>query len=294
MNFRTDLALERREYIDRHLLDGIKSERKTVGAVTVSTITVENEKGEQLMGKPKGKYITVENLPLMKPSFDDSELCETLARELRKLLPQNEGTVLVAGLGNKDITPDALGPRCISHILATRHIPPELSRKAGLSSLRRVAAAAPGVSGQTGMETGEILLGIKEKIGASVLIVIDALAARSVHRLGSTVQLCDTGISPGSGVGNNRFDISSATLGIPVIALGVPTVVDGSTLVSDILEKAGAQAEELQRDSELSQLMVTPGEIDRIIRQSSRLLAMAVNRALHPCLSRDDIWSIVS
>lgn len=294
MNFRTDLALERKEYVDKHSLDGIISHKKTVSGITVDTITVTNEAGERTLGKPKGTYITVETVPFTNNSDLFSPSLYVLRDELRALLPEGKGCVLVAGLGNEDITPDALGPRCISLLFATRHIPDALADEIGLSSLRPVAGLVPGVLGKTGMESSEIISGVVKKIKPCAVIVIDALASRSTDRLGRTVQLCDTGISPGSGVGNRRQKIDREALGVPVIGIGVPTVVDGRTLAYDLLEKAGISEEAIGRTEIKDSMMVTPKEIDALIDRASRLIAMAVNTALHPDLDGEEILAVVS
>ncbi|MBQ7117860.1 MAG: GPR endopeptidase [Clostridia bacterium] len=294
MNFRTDLALERREYIDKHSIDGVISHKKTVSGITVDTITVTNSQGEKALGKPIGTYITVETVPFTNNSDLFSPSLYVLRDELKGLLPKGKGCVLVAGLGNEDITPDALGPRCISLLFATRHIPDELARDIGLSSLRPVAGIVPGVLGKTGMESSEIISGIAKKIEPSAVIVIDALAARSTERLGRTVQLSNTGISPGSGVGNHRQTINEETLGVPVIAIGVPTVVDGRTLAFDILEKAGVDESTIKSSDMKDSMMVTPKEVDALIERASRLIAMAINTALHPDMEGEDILAVVS
>lgn len=294
MNFRTDLALERKEYIDKHRLDGIISHEKEKDGIKISTITVTNKKGEKLLGKPEGRYITVETQPFAKNSELLSPSLNVLRDELRNLLPDENGSVLVAGLGNENITPDALGPRCISLLLATRHIPCELSEEIGLGRLRSVAGIIPGVLGKTGIESAEIILGITKKISPSAVIVIDALASRSTERLGTTVQISDTGIIPGSGVGNSRYRIDRKSLGVPVISIGVPTVVDGATMAFDILDKAGINTDFQKQIEEKGTMMVTPKEIDAIIERASRLIAMAINTALHPHLEAEDILAIVS
>lgn len=297
MNFRTDLALERKEYIRKGELDGIKEEKKEVHGVYVTTITVENEKGEKLLSKPKGKYITVEIGSFMKNADLFSDKLTALSEELSSLIPK-EGTVLVVGLGNEKITPDALGPKCISLILATRHISEEFAKAIGFERLRSVAAIVPGVLGTTGIETAESIEGIAERIKPSCVIVIDALAARSTERLGTTVQITDTGVSPGSGVGNKRNRIDKNSIGVPVIAIGVPTVVDAATMAADALQNAGMSEEEterLLRSSEENELMmVTPKEIDNVIDRAAALVAMSINSALQPDIPAEDILAIVS
>lgn len=296
MNFRTDLALERHESVKSENPEGVKLQVKECGNIKISHITVLDEKGERALGKKKGRYITAE-IPSLEKSADMlGEWSGVLCEEIKSLLPENEGTVLVAGLGNKEITPDALGPECISLLLATRHIKGELGVSAGLSSLKSVAGIVPGVLGNTGIETAEILKGIVAQIKPSAVIVIDALAARSLERLGSTVQMCDTGVSPGSGVGNKRQKIDRDFLGVPVIAVGIPTVVDGITVALDVMEAGGVQlSDEKKRDILRNEkgMMVTPKEIDLMIKRAAKLLSLAINRALQPSLSAEDITAII-
>lgn len=295
MNFRTDLALERREYIEKKEIDGILSEEKNENGVKVTTITVLNENGERVLGKPKGRYITLEVKPFTKSSDISDEYIDVLSREINKLLP-SEGTVLVAGLGNERITPDALGPRCISLLLATRHIDSELAKSIGLGTLRSVAGITPGVLGQTGIETSEIIDGVVKKIRPSAVIIIDALASRKLSRLGTTVQMTDSGISPGSGVGNMRSAIDERTLGVPVVAIGVPTVVDGATMACDLLEKQGIDTSNLENETAFRKegsMMVTPKEIDLVIERAAQFIALGINHAMQPNLSTEDILAIV-
>ena len=291
MNFRTDLAIERQEYHEKETLDGVLSHTEDLDGVKITTIEIINEQGEKLIGKPKGRYITLETDRLYKSSETFSAVSQVLCRKLRTLLPK-EGTVLVAGLGNEDITPDALGPRSLGLLLATRHISSEFAESLGLSSLRSVAGFVPGVLGKTGIETVEIIAGVVKKISPACVIAVDALASRNTARLGTTVQLCDTGVSPGSGVGNRRKGINAETLGVPVIAIGVPTVVDALTMASDILEKTGVDLSD-EDFSEHRQMMVTPKEIDSLIDKSARLIAMGINLALQESLSAEDIAEIV-
>ncbi len=286
MNIRTDLALERHEMLPREEINGVNISFEENENCRATTIEISSEEGERALGKPKGKYVTLET-----DSFTDSEvLCdgrlELLIKSLTGLLPR-EGTVLVAALGNSDITPDAIGPKCADCILATRHIPKEAEKELKLPRLRDVAVISPGVTGKTGIETGEIISGITEKIKPSCVIVIDALAARSVTRLGTTIQLCDTGIEPGSGVGNKRKAINRETLGVPVIAIGIPTVVDAATLSFDLTGKS-------PRDSSFSDMMVTPKDTDIITSAGARLISLGINCALQKNLSREEIISLTS
>ncbi len=238
------------------------------------------------LGKPTGVYLTA-TLP---PLTDDEHALERYARvigaELRSLLPP-EGTVLVVGLGNEAITPDALGPRTAARVLATRHIPDELARSVGLEGLRSCAVITPDVLGNTGIESGETVAGVCRTVKPSAVIAVDALAARNLSRLGCTVQLCDSGIAPGSGVGNNRRALCRDTLGVPVIGLGVPTVVDARTVAFDL---TGAESDEVEPRG--CAMMVTPREIDLLIDRAARLLAMTVHAALQPAYSPSELLSI--
>lgn len=288
MNFRTDLALEVRESIKSEELDGVEHETFERADATITRIRVTDRRGENALGKPKGEYITVQAQSFARSSRVSDELVDTVAEELSRLLPR-EGAVLTAGLGNTNITPDALGPEFIRGVFVTRHLKKELCDKLGLGRLRPVAAIAPGVLGQTGVETGELLLGAVKVISPCAVIVVDALAARKLERLGSTVQISDSGIVPGSGVGNSRAEISARTLGVPVISIGVPTVVDAATLARDV---SGSPVEEMQKSD--GEMMVTPKEIDMLIERCSALISLAVNRALQPGLSIKDLVELTN
>lgn len=296
MNFRTDLALERHETALKEELAGVDFSVRQKDGIKITHITVKDKRGEKALGKKKGRYITAELPGIEKSAEHLDKWSDVISQEIKKLLPK-EGTVLVAGLGNRDITPDAIGPECISQLLATRHIKGEAGIPAYLSDLRSVAGIVPGVLGNTGIETAEILKGVVEQIKPSAVIVIDALASRSLARLGNTVQMCDTGVSPGSGVGNRRKTINCDFLGVPVIAVGVPTVVDGITVALDIMEESGVELTEEKRNKILRSekgMMVTPKEIDLTVKRAARLLSLSVNRALQPDMSAEDITAIVS
>ena len=289
---RSDLALERKELL-RDECTGVSSEENHFGDIKITRITVENDEGARRIGKPCGTYTTIELPCISQQSENDEDARTALSVELSRLLPK-DGPVLVAGLGNSDITPDALGPKTIEKILATRHISGELSRSIGLGELRPVAAVSPGVLGKTGIETAEILSGIVGRVCPSAVIVIDALASRRLERLGKTVQISNTGIAPGSGVGNRRIEISAASLGVPVISMGVPTVVDALTLAHDILlddddkddksEKSGAKV-----FPSAAEMMVTPREIDTVISGAAQLMALGINCTLHPHLTPEEL-----
>lgn len=288
MNLRTDLALEQREITAPGDTDGIESEEEKKGETKITRIEITNENGAKRLNRKKGAYITVE-LPNLSRFSDFTESAKIIADELTALLPE-DGLILVAGLGNDKITPDALGPGCASLIFSTRHIGKELQKSIGFEHLRPVARVIPGVLGQNGIETVEILEGIIRRVSPAALITVDALASRRLSRLGCTVQICNTGISPGSGVGNARAEISLDTVGIPVISIGVPTVVDAFTLACDIIGEDAT--ERIEKDGE--RMMVTPREIDLLIEHASKLVAAAINSALQPHMDIDELTALVS
>ncbi|MBQ7088251.1 MAG: GPR endopeptidase [Clostridia bacterium] len=265
MNFRTDLAIEAPAF--PHLAEeDLFHETRKLGTLTLHRTHIRTARGAEAVGKPKGRYITAELPPLTDHEGELTNYAAAIGRELAALLPP-EGTVLVAGLGNRAVTPDALGPATAEMVLATRHIRGEFARAAGLTDLRPTAVITPGVLGQTGTESSETVRGVCREIHPAAVIVIDALAAGEVKRLGQTVQLCDSGIAPGSGVGNDRRPLNREVLGVPVIGIGVPTVTDA--------EVKGCDAP----------FMVTPKEIDLLISRAARLLAMSIHAALQPAYS---------
>lgn len=294
MNFRTDLAMEAVQLL-KQTDSGIKQHKKNVGDLEITQVTIETDAAAQKLGKLKGKYITIE-LPAFTDNFQNiDDKIEVISKQIRYLLP-SEGLIFVVGLGNEAITPDALGPKTIKSILATRHITGEIARSTGLDALRSVAAIAPGVLGQTGIEVSEIIQSIIKKIKPAALIVVDALASMETSRLGTTIQICNTGISPGSGVGNARPGLNQESMGVPVIGIGVPTVVDAQTLAKNLLNSDTTRYSEKisQKTAPRGELMmVTPREIDLLIERSSKLLAMSINGALQPNFSVDDIMSLV-
>lgn len=289
MNVRTDLALEKEEFITKSENTGIKKRKKHTEKTEVTEIEIVSSDGERAIGKPKGRYITVE----MSEFSYDSEILDdrlkSLTAEIKRLLPDGEGTVLVAGIGNENITPDALGPLCAKSIFSTRHIDNKLAYEIGFKSLHPVCTLATGVLGQTGIETGEIIKSVVSSVSPRAVILVDALAAASLSRLGRTVQITDTGITPGSGVGNSRAEISEKTLGVPVIAIGVPTVVDAVTLAKDITENA--EVADIAENAK--NMMVTPREIDVMVKRAAKLIALSVNCALQPEIEPDILLSVV-
>lgn len=287
MDFRTDLALEKREVLGKKEPEGVRSSTFKKGEVTFTKIRILDEEGSRALGKPVGTYITAEIPQLMKNPVTDEDMIEAIAEQLRSLLPE-KGTVLVVGLGNTDITPDAVGPKSVSTVLATRHISRKLSEEIGLGELRSVAGFVPGVLGRTGLEAAESVRGLVSAVEPSAIIAIDALAARKLSRLGTTVQISDIGIIPGSGVGNARKEITEASVGVPVISVGIPTVVDVCTLVNDLTDSKGKIAENRGRD-----MIITPREIDIVIERASELIGMSVNKALQPDISVEEMLMLV-
>ena len=281
MSIRTDLALE-----------GIASVKESIGikqtkrgkAFSITEVIIDNDSYLNTIGKGKGRYITLEYRCLSRFSDEYEEMTMELAEELKTLIP--EGEILVVGLGNNDITPDSLGPQVASKILATRHLQDEFTteEEAFLTALRRVSVFAGGVLGQTGIETAEIVRAICNEIKPAAIIVVDALACSDISRLGTTVQISDAGISPGSGVSNTRKELSERVFGIPVIAVGVPTVVDMHTIVHSLTGHEPKQ--------EVPNMMVTPRDIDRLTERASQLIAFGINLALQPSLSLDDVQGL--
>ena len=292
-NVRTDLALEQRERFvsDQIEIPGVAVEETydDMCEVRVTTVRIETENGAAVMGKPVGNYITLE-APKMSEA-DESyhrEISGKLMEVLERCLPEKEDgqSILIIGLGNRNVTPDALGPLVVEHLDITRHLVKEYGKYAlDGGADRLVSAVVPGVMGQTGMETVEIVRGIVEETEPDFVIAIDALAARSVRRLNRTIQIADTGIAPGSGVGNHRNAITEETVGVPVIAIGVPTVVDAATIVGDSIEEyvAKCRDEGMRENKEhlippyLYGMFVTPKDIDETMERTSYTISEALN-----------------
>ena len=289
MAFRTDLAVEA---IENHktaaALPHVRQSDRMLEGFAVHEVRILSEDAAREIGKPQGRYLTLELDALIRREEDAfPRACKALSTLLRELLPRpNDGPVLIAGLGNRMITPDAIGPQTADHVIATRHLvaqSPDI-----FADWRPVSALAPGVLGQTGVETGEVICGVLDRVRPAAVIAVDALAAGRLSRLLRTVQLADTGITPGAGVGNARTALNEETLGVPVIAVGVPTVVDGATLAHEISSQLGQPDCEALDD--LSQpVMITTRDIDREVADISRMIGYAVNMALHPHLSVADI-----
>ena len=309
-NFRTDLASERRDIYQKANqvegeIDGIESEKEEIDEnLKVERVKITNENGEKAIGKPVGNYITIDIQKLKIAQEEEiKKASEVLSNELRKIIDSHidkQGEILVVGLGNIYVTPDALGPKVINNIEVTRHIINYLPQYVE-EGTRMVSAISPGVLGTTGIETVEILKGIVDNINPKLVIVIDALASRSIERISSTVQLSDTGIVPGAGVGNTRSEISQKTLGIPVVAIGIPTVVETAVLVNDCLDlfikklqdeaKSNDYLNKLKEEDNYAEikealvpndynLIVTPKEIDDLIENMSDIVAQGINASV--------------
>ncbi|MEG2396756.1 MAG: GPR endopeptidase [Oscillospiraceae bacterium] len=290
MDFRTDLALEMAENIDISNTKGVIVDKYKNGNCNITEIEIVDAQGSEKVKKPIGKYITIELPEFSHDSEIFDERLKIVSDLLKKLLPKNENGILVSGLGNDTITPDALGPKSAKRVFSTRHIDNKLKSELGFCELNPVSAITFGVLGQTGIESCEIIKGIVDTTKPSAVIIVDALASREISRLGTTVQITNTGITPGSGVGNARAEISEKTLGVPVIAIGVPTVVDAITLINDLTIKREFD-EEIKTAS--ADMMITPREIDVIIERASRFLGLSINCALQPSIEPEILFNIV-
>lgn len=280
MSIRTDLAVECVDSDAHCLPKGVKRRIRKSSVCTITEIIITDEMAGLRLGKPKGRYITVETDRLSAHPSDFEEQAANISDEIASLLNSTDN-ILVAGLGNRNITPDALGPLTAGQIIATRHI----KDMPGLPRMSEVTVVTPGVTGQTGMEAAEQLAAVCDSVKPSAMIVIDALSCSDISRLGTTIQITDTGISPGSGVQNRRKEISECTMKVPVIAIGVPTVIDMHTAVENITGNPP--------EKHLPNMMITPRDIDELIRRTSKLIAFAVNRAVQRSLSDTEIISLM-
>lgn len=308
-NFRTDLAMERTSMYKKanklENIDGIETQDEEIDKnIKVNRVNITNKNGEEAIGKKMGAYVTIDfkNLKIA----DDDEIqkgSEVLSREIKKIIDahiQSKDDIMVVGLGNIYVTPDSLGPKVINEIDVTRHIIKYLPQYVD-ENTRPVTAISPGVLGTTGIETYEILKGIVDNVKPKLLIVIDALSSRSIERISSTIQISDTGIVPGAGVGNTRQEISEATLGVPVIAMGIPTVVESAVLVNDCLDllieklqneaKSNVFLNQLKEEDNYEKIkdvlnpqdynmIVTPKEIDDLIENMKDVVARGINMSL--------------
>ncbi|HHV38401.1 MAG TPA: GPR endopeptidase [Tepidimicrobium sp.] len=318
IDIRTDLAIESREMYQEQEegeIPGIDVESEEGKFYEITRVKILNESGEESLGKPKGTYITIE-APQLKQADQQlkDDMSKLLAKEIEAMNMSDEDTrTLIVGLGNWNVTPDALGPKVVDRVLVTRQFFIAYGKERD-DTVANVSALSPGVMGLTGIETGEIIKGIVEKIEPDLVIAIDALASRRMERVNTTIQLSDTGISPGSGIGNKRLGLNEEYLGVPVLAIGVPTVVDAATMVNDTMDLIiGSMKEEADVGSEfygmlegisnedkyelirevlqpyMSNLMVTPKEIDLIIDDLSIIIANGLNIALHHGIHLEDV-----
>ncbi|MDD4715532.1 MAG: GPR endopeptidase [Oscillospiraceae bacterium] len=298
---RTDLAVEAKEIWaesadSQTRLEGVEAKDGEREGIPVTVVKILDQRGANALEKPVGTYITLTIDDLNKREKNAFErTARALAAELAPLLPheQTNAPVLVAGLGNREITPDAIGPEVTAHTMVTRHLVERLPEHFG--SFRPVSAIASGVLGTTGVESGDVIRGVAERVKPACIIVADALTSRSLSRVCRTIQIADSGIVPGSGVGNSRAELSQKTMGVPVIAVGVPTVVDAGTLAADIAEEAGAQnldAKALHQKGE--SLMVTPKDIDARVTDLAKVVGYGINLALQEGLDVEDITMFLS
>lgn len=301
MTGRTDLALEAAEYQKLGEADGFL-ETVSTGAIPVSRVRIVTEEAERKTGKPIGRYATV----FFDGAFSDDGLFDLAVDKTAEVIGEflkGARNVLAIGLGNAEMTADALGPKVIDRLIVSRHLKhqmPDLYRDLSLGTL---SALRPGVVGQTGIETAELIRSAVQSVSPDAILIFDALASRRLKRLCATVQVSDTGITPGSGVGNHRTPINRQTLGIPVISVGIPTVVDAATLTADALETVQKHAGNEIADGDDDQirsilgayennLVVTPQDIDALVGRAAKLLSLAANKAIHTRLGREEIEAL--
>ncbi|WP_317368358.1 GPR endopeptidase [uncultured Tyzzerella sp.] len=318
-SIRTDLAIEVTEMLtqetDDNHIEGVELYVDNVDDIEISWVNIKNEKGQETMGKPIGNYVTIESEAMKENDVITHEkITDIFSKNLIKLCSLNENsTILIVGLGNWNVTPDALGPKVISKVLVTRHIRDTLPKEID-KGVRPVSAISPGVMGITGIETAEIVKGVVDRLKPDIVIAIDALATRKTSRINATIQMSDTGIAPGGGMGNKRKILNKETLGVPVIAIGVPTVVDAGTLVNDTIDlmidslvneiKGGKEFYQMLKDLDKEEkynlinnvlnpytgnLFVTPKEVDATIERLAKIIANAINIAMHPSIDFNDI-----
>ena len=294
---RTDLALEARELWQESAqrtsrLSGVKATKSKLEGYGLTRVDILDARGEEALGKPAGSYLTIDLTTFWQRKADFfPRAVRAVGTQLKSMLPQ-EGPVLVVGLGNAAMTPDAVGPLTADSVLVTRHLISAMPRQ--FAGFRPVSVVRTGVLGTTGVESAEAVAGVAEQVQPAAIIAVDALASRRRERVCATVQLSDTGITPGSGVGNHRAALNRETLGVPVIAVGIPTVVDAATLAADLLEEAGVEhidADRLRQGQ--GNMMVTPRDIDAQVRDLSKVVGYGINWALQD-LDVEDITALLS
>ncbi len=307
---RTDLADEKEEYLRQKCggsIPGIYVERKKINGFGIHIMQVTSADGERATGKPMGKYVTVDIGKIWlsdKKRFNDA--CHLLAGFIREFIPDKDSSCLLAALGNKNIIADATGPFTADNFIVTRHIKQESPEMFESLDMRETICICPGVLGSTGIEAAQIIKGAVNQTSPGFIIAVDSLASRRLSRLAATVQICNTGISPGSGINNARKELSEATLGIPVIAIGVPTVVEVTTLAADIIRSTAEKSGEGKLKNAVNEVIdelsanegegyfVTPKETDHIIKDTSKLIGYAINLALHNGITCEEIDEFLS
>ncbi len=299
MKKRTDLALEAREIwsesaSEQTELPGVKAREEDKNGFKVTVVEILNEQGSKELCKPMGKYVTIELGGLIRREDEAFARCaETVSETLRDMMGGGKKTVLVAGLGNRRITPDAVGPEVISNIMVTRHLTETIPEH--FKNFNRIAAVETGVLAATGIESAAVIKALCREIAPELVIVVDALVSRNISRVCRTIQIADSGIVPGSGVGNSREEISEKTLGRPVLAVGIPTVVDAGTMAMDAAEEAGVPEDIAEKLGKIrSGMIVTPKDIDENITNLSRVTGYGIDMALQPGLSVGDINMFLS
>ena len=318
INVRTDLAIEAKEdysKVHEDEIDGVIVDKDTINDTKVTKVTIKNEDGAKKLGKPVGNYITID---IPDYTVYDGEIMENVSEVVGKTMKAlvnmtQDKTALVVGLGNWKVTPDALGPKVKKKIMVTRHLK-DVMPEAIDDSIIPVCAISPGVLGITGIETGDVIKALVEKIKPDLVVCVDALASRRIDRVNKTIQISDTGISPGAGVGNHRMKINEETLGVKVVAVGVPTVVDAATIANDSIDlvmdefisksEKGSEFYNMIKSIDKNEkeilikellnpyvgdLMVTPKEVDLVIDSLSKIIANGINISLQPNLDMDDI-----
>ena len=318
INVRTDLAIEAKEdysKVHEDEIDGIIVDKDTINDTKVTKVTIKNEDGAKKLGKPVGNYITID---IPDYTVYDGEIMENVSEVVGKTMKAlvnmtQDKTALVVGLGNWKVTPDALGPKVVEKIMVTRHLK-DVMPEAIDDSIIPVCAISPGVLGITGIETGDVIKALVEKIKPDLVVCVDALASRRIDRVNKTIQISDTGISPGAGVGNHRMKINEETLGVKVVAVGVPTVVDAATIANDSIDlvmdefisksEKGSEFYNMIKSIDKNEkeilikellnpyvgdLMVTPKEVDLVIDSLSKIIANGIKISLQPNLDMDDI-----
>ena len=299
MNLRTDLAIES---VYTHKGNGIIEKHNEISeGIKVTEIEITTEEASKEVGNPIGKYITIENEKPLSDTEETQKLSEILSSELKKLIPKNAQKFLICGLGNRNITPDALGPLVTDKLMITTHIIDYLNSES-TQDFSSVSAISPGVMGITGIETADIIKGVTDKFKPDAVIAVDALCAINTKRMFSTIQLTDSGINPGAGIGNRRSGLNRKTLGVPVIAIGVPTVVDADSIIYDALHSFFEKNSSIDDSSSIinailsenKSLIVSPKDIDKLIEKNSKIIANGINLSLHKNIDFDFIENYIS